>query len=31
MNPNIGKLSREQQSEFESILGVPLIVVYQHI
>lgn len=31
MNPNIGKLSDEQEAEFEEILGAPLRVIYQHI
>lgn len=31
MNPNIGKLSGEQEAELAEILGTPLRVIYQHI
>jgi len=31
MNPNIGKLTDQQQTEFEEDLGTPLRVIYQHI
>ena len=31
MNPNIGELSDEHRSEFERILGTPLMTIYQHI
>ena len=31
MNPNIGRLSDEQRSAFECILGTPLRTIYQHI
>lgn len=31
MNPNLGKLSGDVIAEFESILGTPLRVIYQHI
>ncbi|QDV59029.1 hypothetical protein [Rosistilla oblonga] len=31
MNPNIGKLSNQHETEFEDILGTSLRVIYQHI
>ena len=30
MNPNIGKLSDDQRSRFEEILGCPVRVIYEH-
>ncbi|MDP6636114.1 MAG: hypothetical protein QGG42_14535 [Phycisphaerae bacterium] len=31
MNPDIGELTAEQASKFESVLGCPIKVIYQHI
>ena len=30
-NPSIGKLSTKQQRQFESILGCPVRIIYQHL
>jgi len=31
MNPKLGKLSDEQRSQFEAILGCPVRVIYEHL